>query len=132
MKGAFFKGEQGFTFIELMVAVSILSLAMVMLAQSNLLSLDVHARYTNRVNIQNWAEEKIWETQQGIFETDPPKTGESSGQTNIKNKDYNWKLNVTGDDSGEIFFINLDLNWKEGHGETLTSRSAYVFKKKQE
>ena len=124
------KGEQGFTFIEVMVAVAILSLATVMLAQSNLLSLDVHARYANRIAIQNWAEEKIWETRQAILESETSEEKEGSGTVTIQNKDFRWKLNVKATDDEEISLIDLKLTWKEGRGEATTSRAGYVLKKK--
>ena len=124
------KGEQGFTFIEVMVAVAILSLATVMLAQSNLLSLDVHARYANRLNIQNWMEEKIWEAKQNILESEAPQADEASGTVMIQHKDFRWKLKTEASDSDEVYLYDLNLTWKEGRGNGATSRTGYIFKKK--
>lgn len=127
--------SKGFTFIELMVTVSLLSIGTMMIYPSNLSSLATYGRYTHRLDLQNWAEEKIWEAKQGILEAETPETNETTGVFSAADKAYNWQLNVKlmwkSDDSKVAFYqIVLTVSWQEGGQRTFLSRAASVQKVK--
>ena len=126
--------EAGFMLIEVMIAASILSLGTVMISQSNMMSMDVYGRYVNRLSIQNWAEEKIWEIKQAMLESEVPNVGQTSGEVAQNNKTYNWYLAVQSTTSASKFFdlytIQLSISWPEGSRSASLTRSSYLLKLK--
>lgn len=124
----YFLSLTGFTFVEIMVAVSILSLGTVMVHQSNLSSLDVYGRYVRRLSIQTWADEKIWEAKEAIYGSESPKFGRTSGEVVRRGKRYHWNLDIEDTDMNDIYVIQLDVTWKEGRDQSRLARSGFVQK----
>jgi len=120
--------------IEVMIAASILSLGTVMISQSNMMSMDVYGRYVNRLSIQNWAEEKIWEIKQAMLESEVPNVGQTSGEVAQNNKTYNWHLAVQSTTSAsksfDLYTIQLSISWPEGSRSASLARSSYLLKLK--
>ena len=123
--------KAGFTLIEVMVTVAILSLGTVFISQSNLTTMNVYGRYINRIAIQNWAEEKIWETKQMILESDAPETGQHSGTIQESGRTYDWQLDVEPNDTNDVYGITLDMSWPESGKTAYLRRSAYQLKEKR-
>ncbi len=126
-------GNKGLTLIEVMLTVSILSLGTVMIYQANLLSLGVYGRYVHRLSLQNWAEEKIWEAKEDIFNSDLPNTGEVSGSFNLLGKSYDWKREVSltwesKDSKFSFYKILLTVSWDEEGKPTSLYRSGGLHK----
>lgn len=109
-----------------MLAVVILTLSILIIYPSNLLSLSVYSEYTNRLNIQNWAEEKIWGAKEKILQSETPETGESAGELNYRNKTYQWRLEVQPTDLEDFYTIHLDVTWAGRREPASLSRTAYV------
>ena len=120
--------QKGFTFIEVIVAVSILSLGSVMVQQSNLSSLGVYGRYTHRLSIQNWAEEKVWEAKEAIYNSDAPEVSKSSGEIVRSGKRFQWNMNIGDTDIKDLYTIQLDITWQEGREKGRLTRGGFVQK----
>ena len=121
-------GQRGFTLIEIMITVSILALGTVMITQSNMMSLDVYGRYDNRLKIQNFAGEKIWEAKEKILESEFPEAEETAGDVSIRHRDYQWRLAVTAAEIKNLYQIRLDISWPEGRREGHLTRLTRIFK----
>ncbi len=108
------KIPRGFTLIEVLITVSILSLGTVLIAQSNMMSLGAYGLYSDRLKVQNWAEEKLWKAQEAILAESP--ADENSGEETIDGRAYRWSLSVTSDlyEKVEFYTIDLRVRWKEG------------------
>lgn len=128
-------GNKGLTLIEVMLTVSLLSLGTVMIYQANILSLAVYGRYSHRLSLQNWAEEKIWEAKQLILESDNPETGASQGSFQHLGKNFDWKsetrLTLESEDKKVSFYgILLAISWEEEGKPAFLYRSAHLQKMK--
>ena len=129
--------DAGFTLVEVLMAAAIFAMAMVFIVPANLVSLGVYQRYVNRLVVQNWASEKIWETKQAILESiGSVQAGETSGSAEIENRNYTWRLKVeeidpNTTDKSLIYAIRLTASWPEGKGEGQLVRNSYLVKIKR-
>ena len=122
--------QRGFTLIEIVLTVSILSLGAVMVYQSNLTSLDVFARYLHRLSIQNWADEKIWEAKENMLASEDAEAGSTSGAFTKNGKDFSWAMKVKEGEALDFYFIELNVDWKEGREDARLTRAGFVQKMK--
>ncbi len=122
--------QSGFTLIEILITVSIISLATVFIVQSNLINLAAFGRYENRLDVQQWSLEKIAETKKTILESEAPETGSSSGSLSGKSRPYEWKLEVNKEQTkfGNVYFVNLRVSWLEGSREAILERHSGILK----
>ena len=122
--------ESGFSLIEVMLTVVVLTLIVLTIYPSNLLSLGVYGEYMNRLNIQNWAEEKMWETKEKILQSDAPEAGENTGELHYRNKTYRWRIEIQETDLKDFYTILLDIDWA-GRREASLSRTTSVRKREK-
>jgi type II secretion system protein I len=118
---------RGFTFIEVIVALSIVSIAIVALLQLHLVSLRM--ANTGRLTSQAvmLAQEKIAEQ----LATGFPDTDTETGIEQYNNVDFNWTTKVTdaalapmnGVSLDGIRRISVDVKWKHGSGNKTVSLS---------
>lgn len=120
----------GFTLIEIMVAVCVLSLGTVLTLQSNMMSLSVFGRYLNRLEIIRWADHKMAETQEMIFRSETPETGISNGTMETNRRSYNWAMNIKDGDVPGLYSMHLDVSWPEGGQTAHLYRDSYSLKPK--
>lgn len=120
--------QRGFTLIEVMATVAILSLGTVFICQSNLTSMSVYGRSLNRLKIQNFAEQKMWEGREAVFSQDPPSTNTTNGVVRLDGKDYRWELAVQATDSEDFYEIKLNASWDEGSQNIQLARFGMVYK----
>ena len=125
------KKNLAFTLIEVMVTVAILSLATVMISQSNLMNMKVYGRFANRMAIQNWAEEKIWEAEEEILASEAPEAGDSSGTYESENKTYQWHLSISEEVSQSLYSIFLTITWNDAGQEISIERFSYAHRSKE-
>lgn len=124
----------GFTLIEVLVTVSILSLGMVLIFQSNMMSLHAYSLYSSRLKVQSWAEEKLWEAQESILEGEGSSfPGSTSGEELIGGKPCRWSLSIVSDsfDKVEFYTVDLKVSWKEGSRKEELLRRATLRKFKE-
>ncbi|MBI4430408.1 MAG: prepilin-type N-terminal cleavage/methylation domain-containing protein [Candidatus Omnitrophica bacterium] len=121
----------GFSLIEIMVAVSVLSVGTVLVLESNMMSLDVFGRYLNRLEILRWANEKISETKASLIESESPSVDISSGSIKTDRRDYGWQLEIKDSDIPDLYSIHLDVSWDEASRTAHLYRDAYLLKIKR-
>jgi prepilin-type N-terminal cleavage/methylation domain-containing protein len=123
--------RQGFSLIEVLIAVSILSLGSVFIYQSNMMTLHAYGKYMRRLAIQNWADQKIWDARQSIFEENSPMTGESAGELPYRGTNYRWNMSVASAASQDFYGISLRVSWKESGQWTSVNRFGFAYKKSE-
>ncbi|MFH2145108.1 MAG: prepilin-type N-terminal cleavage/methylation domain-containing protein, partial [Candidatus Omnitrophota bacterium] len=104
LKGRFYKGrrggKKGFTLIEVMIAVVILSVGIIVIYESFLISLDTLKLFFNRLNANLILTEKLWQTQDlyeqagGVF-----LPLRSEGKITMANKVFDWQVDLSVWDS---------------------------------
>lgn len=122
--------SRGFSLIEVLITVSLLGLATVFITQANLLSSAVYGRYASRLDIQNWAAQKIWETKETILAEDFPDVSSSQGIIQGKTRAYQW--NVSVEEQKEkltaLYLIHLEVLWRDGGRESRLDRYGALMK----
>lgn len=119
--------DGGFTLIEVMAAVAVLSFGIVVIFETFFLSLNTYSSYSNYLKTQNWLDEKIWDMQDRLNHSSLSTMNTDSGQIRVNNKDIAWNMNVGVVDWDEsLIEVHVNLSWQEG-GRTVTSaRHAYA------
>ena len=108
--------RQGFTLVEVLVAAVILSVGLTAVFNVFLSSIDVVQLFDNRLNAQFFLNEKIKQLQaelnrqSGMFIP-----MDQSGQVEIGNKVFSWRLNMQVVDAyQELYRVNALMDWSEG------------------
>ena len=130
------RASSGFTLIEVMVTAAVLALGTVFIFESNLMNMNVYGRYVNRLAIQNWADQKIWQAKEALLADDFATAGKTSGDMEGKVKTYHWELetsenasNVIGTNS--LYEIKLNISWPENGQAVQVTRNSFVLKIKR-
>ena len=119
--------NKGFTFFEVMVTVAVLSFGIVMIFQAFLTSLNAFSYYLTHLQVQNWADEKIWEISDRLIRKDTLEDAEMSGELVIANKNITWNIDVIPlDFKREFFKLSLLFSWDEGKRKIQLRREAYA------
>lgn len=121
---------KGFTFVEVMVALVIVSLSLLALLRLHLISINMAdtAQMTSRAIFL--ADEKIAET----LAVGYPKEGTNCGTVEKNGVSFNWKTEVTGLQSPQLDEADItglrrilvDVSWKRGIGRKHVHISTYV------
>jgi len=124
----------GFTFIEVMVALTIVSISLLALLRLHLISIRMadSAQITSQAVFL--AEQKIAETLAEGY----PKEGSNCGTLGQNGALFNWRIEVTdlySPQLGEVDIIGLreilvDVSWKQGIGRKHLQMSTYVADRK--
>ena len=124
------KGSRGFTLIEILITVSLLALATVFITQANLLSGAVYGRYANRLEIQNWAAQKMWDIKESILAEDFPNVSPTQGAVEGKTRSYQWKAAIEQQQEKltELYLIRLEVLWREGGQDNRLDRYGAMIK----
>jgi prepilin-type N-terminal cleavage/methylation domain-containing protein len=126
------KRLRGFSLVEVLITVSLLALATVFITQANLLSGAVYGRYANRLEVQNWAAQKVWEIKEAILSTDFPDTSPVQGTIEGKTRSYRWKAAVEEQKEKltEQYLVHFEVLWREGGQENRLDRYGAILKVK--
>jgi type II secretion system protein I len=117
--------RSGFTLIEVMVTVSVLSFGLVMLFHSFFISMDSVQYASDRLNAQIWLEEKLWEESDMLKRTKMAAQTEESGLFKLQGRDFSWKKSVQLLDAG-LYALTVELSWKEAGRERMLSYATYL------
>lgn len=120
-------GNRGFTLIEVMVTVAVLSFGIVFIYQAYFTALDSFNWCRDYFSVANWMNEQMWLAQDSISrlgELSQPSSGELIEGSRV----FGWSLNasVIDEDAG-LQMINLVLTRKASGRPLRLSRSAYAF-----
>ena len=115
--------KKGFTLIEIMVAVAILSCGLVPIFQALFVSVNAFGTSVNSSNLQPWIDEKIWETKDKLLHGS---SGADSGRVTLARKEFTWTVSVDLIDAEEkLYQLRLAVSWQEGGREKNVIRTAY-------
>ncbi|VAX35345.1 hypothetical protein MNBD_UNCLBAC01-28 [hydrothermal vent metagenome] len=121
--------KQGFTFIEIMVALIILSVGLVTILKAFVTSVDRMSHLTNRLYATTLLDNHIVSIQRTLraHNTLPLSLEDERMMTGAKETLFRPKLNISEiADFNEIFKLEVLLTWQEGHNLRQLSRSAYL------
>ncbi|MFC1645931.1 prepilin-type N-terminal cleavage/methylation domain-containing protein [Candidatus Omnitrophota bacterium] len=119
--------RRGFTLIEIMVTVVILSFGILAIYESLFISLDAFNYYSNYLNAQRWANEKVWELQNQLLLSEPLTADDNRGAFTINNKNFNWSVSIKPIDMKYgLYKLDVSLFWQEGSRERFVYRGAFA------
>lgn len=122
-------GNRGLSLIEQMVAVSVLSLGIVLIFEGYFTSLNAFSYSLSRLDVQQWMDEKIWQTQDELNRQAALTPGEHTGSFVCKNKKFDWQMSVDLIEQVKescLCKLNLTVFWKEPQRNVSLSKVAYV------
>lgn len=125
-------GNRGFTLIEIMLAVVILSFGLVLVLRSFATALDGITRSENVKAASYLLEEKMEEIKEKAKEEDGIKRGASSGQfTVLTPRRCEWSLEVVPSGVDEdLNEVKLEISWQEGKSKRSLFGTTYLENKK--
>lgn len=124
--------NSGFTLIEIMLAVVILSFGLVLVLRSFATALDGITRSENVKAASYLLEEKMEEIKEKAKEEDGIKRGTSSGQfTVLTPRRCEWSLEVVPSGVDEdLNEVKLEISWQEGKSKRSLFGTTYLENKK--
>lgn len=125
--------KRGFSLIEVMATVAILSLGTLVIHDGLLRSADVLTHFNSLLAAQEWGEDKIWDLKEALLFSSETEPAENSGNFEVSGRDFQWSAGnqaLPGTDGA--FIVNLDIAWQEGNKPVSLKRSAYVSASRQE
>ncbi len=119
--------RRGFTLVELMVTVAILSFGIVTIYEAFFISMDTYGYYTNYLETQDWINEQIARKRRELTEAKALEPGEMSGQIVRNNKTFHWLVTVSFiNEDQSLYKVDVMLSWNQGSKKVKTSRTAYL------
>ncbi len=129
-----FKLRGSLSFIELMLAVVVLSLGISLIYQGFLTCLGGYNYCVDYLVVQNWIDEKIWEIQDKLSHYKILLTEDKSGSFIANNKRFDWTLSyelIEGIKNMSIYQVILDVSWREGLKRIKSKRATYILYKEK-
>ena len=118
--------ERGFTLIEVMIAVTVLSVTLVVIQAGFLQSASLLSRVSRTLDAQQWAEEKMWQVKEDLFYADEPSPGEGLGAFRASGKEYSWTAEARPLSLPDEYAVNVRVNWLDSGRPVETQRELYV------
>jgi prepilin-type N-terminal cleavage/methylation domain-containing protein len=118
---------KGFTLMEIMVTVAVLSFGIVSIYEAFFISVDTYGYYTRYLNVRDWVDGKITELELALLESQVLEQGRTAGQITRGHKTFDWTVQVTliGEDQG-LYAVDVRIFWREGVRTVDISRTAYL------
>ena len=121
------KKNKGFTLVEVMMTVAILSFGIVSIYEALFVSLDAYGYYTHYFNTSDWIGEKIWEVQSELINSGALNEEQTSGKIVRDHKAYDWLMTVSLlDPTQGLYKVRVILSWQEGNKKVDTTREVYL------
>ncbi len=119
------KRKEGFTLVEVMVAVVVLAVGLIIIYEAFLTSIDTINLFYNRLNAQLFISEKIGQMQDNL---DQPQSSflfsVRSGTIKYANRNFDWQINLKLEDvAQELYQIEALINWKDGQSSRTIKRT---------
>ena len=121
--------NRGFTFIEIMVTLVVLTGGVAIILKSFMATIDQMNHLTNRLNANIILENKMASLQHQlrVYETLPFELEPVDNSSRGKPIHFEPKMNLSGvGDFKDIFKLDLTVSWKEQGRDLHLSRSAYL------
>ncbi len=122
-KGGIPKYKNGFTLIEVMIALSILSIALVVLLGLRNQGITLAARSRHIIEATLLARQKVTEVSAEGF----PELGEKKGDFGVDFPQYTWRQDVVQTPFSVVREIMLEVLWKENNRELRLGVTTYLF-----
>ncbi|HAJ57359.1 MAG TPA: hypothetical protein DCL35_06280 [Candidatus Omnitrophica bacterium] len=119
------RSDRGFTLVEVMMAVAILSFGVVMLYSAFFVCIDAVTYASNRLNAQMWAQNKFWEERESLLRNSAVSRDGLYGSVSFNGRDFEWQESAQSVDDG-LMQLGLALSWKEAAKFRKLAYSAYV------
>jgi len=119
----------GFTLIEVMVTVSILSFGILLLYHSFFISVDSVQYASNRLNAQIWLDNKAWEEKDSFMRAGAIPTASDTGTFKLNGRDFAFQRSTQPLDLQlglQLYALTLTLSWKESGKERSLSYATYL------
>ena len=119
--------KKGFTLIEVMVAVAVLSFGLVLVYQAFFIVLDAFNHGADYLEVSPWINEKVWQAQDSIMRKGSLGDDPTAGEFILRNKKFTWLLQGSIiDGASKLTAVNLEVSWKEGKRTVQVSRAGYA------
>ncbi|HBG62529.1 MAG TPA: hypothetical protein DDX37_11970 [Candidatus Omnitrophica bacterium] len=129
-RGRLLFSDSGFTFVEIMVALAVLSLGIVIIFKGFIVSLDRMNYLTNRLYATTLLDNRITaiERMLRVYETLPFELNRKEKlNVGAKEIEFRQRMNISEvEDFADVFELDLSLLWDSGGKEMILSRSAYI------
>jgi prepilin-type N-terminal cleavage/methylation domain-containing protein len=121
---------KGFTFVEIMMASSVLALGAVFLYQAFFVSVDAFQQCDNYLYALTFADDKIWESQDTLRRNAALGNMNSQDFFPGSNRYFNWQVSSSVikevKDRYKLFRIELAVDWQQGRRQSSLTRTAYL------
>jgi len=105
--------DRGFSLLEILVATVILSVGVVFLFPSFFLAADALAIARDRLVVQSWAENRLWEDAMALEQAGAGAVVADAGEVRLGRKTYTWEKAV-GEIEPGLFAMTLTARWMTG------------------
>jgi len=105
--------KSGFSLLEVLVATVILSVGVVFLFPSFFLATDVLMIARDRLVVQSWAENRLWEEGRALQQVGRGAVGAGSGDVLLGKRMYTWEKRIEEIDPG-LSAVTLTVRWAAG------------------
>jgi len=121
----------GFTLVEVMVSVAILSLGIILIYESFFTSLAAYQQYSHYLEVLPWMNEKIWQAEEAIIRFGEINFIENKGEFIQGGKIFTWSLfQDLVDEKEGLYRIDFLISWPEAKREIKLFRYIYAVHKK--
>ena len=118
-------GNRGFTLVEVMITVAVLALGAVLIYEAFFILLDAFNYYSDYLDVVSWADEKVWEAQNGLACYGSAAMIETDGTYATKGGKFKWRVSVDGTDQG-FYKVSLRLFGEQGKRKVNISRATHA------
>ncbi|MBN1913542.1 MAG: prepilin-type N-terminal cleavage/methylation domain-containing protein [Candidatus Omnitrophica bacterium] len=127
------KSKKGFTLLEAMVTVAVLSFGIVLIYEALFISLDALNYCSSYFTVSAWMSEKISQAQNTLTYLGTLPDLDTSGDFADKNGSFSWRLSYgpIGEEEG-LYQINIDVSQHKTKRALKLSRVSYALFKEEE
>jgi len=122
------KPNSGFTLIEIMVTVAVLSVGIIVIYQTFFISLDVFARYGDVLRISYEMDEIIWRLQNDLVINEALFAGDNAPIVMLAGERMDIRLNINYADE-DMYMVGLHFIKPKGKTPLKISKAAYLLKR---
>lgn len=129
MRNLRYKSSSGFSLVELVVAVVILSLGILIVYEGFLISLRGFYQCKYYLGTQAWIDEKLWDIGDNLGRYNTFLAEDNAGTFKIGNKKFNWSLSYSlleQTKEASLYEVRLGVFWEEGKNRVNVKRATYV------